>query len=159
MTLSDWTDDELAANRRGDIPESQRAKIRGRLRTVVIGATVIIAVMIAFVGVFFIARGEGTMRLAGAGFAAFVALGGGIALALTWRRFMSDLHGSTVITVTGVLSIQRRSRPDNRSTETLYTIAGRDIRPLYSGLEKLDGMTTTVYMLPHSKLVIAMERA
>jgi hypothetical protein len=159
MTLSDWSDDELAANRRGDIPESQLAKIRGRLRNVVIAAAVVIAVMIAFVGVFFIARGEGAMRLAGVGFAAFVAIGGGVAIALTWRRFMRDLHGSDVVAVTGVVTIQRRTRLDNKGTVTLYAIAGREIRPLYNGLEKLDGKTATVYMLPHSKLVIAMEPA
>lgn len=150
MTLADWTEDELAANRRGELAPSQVEKIRARLRVVTIAAVVVCALFLAFDAVFFL-RDAGPSRVIGAVFAAFTVLifGGGIGYIR--RGLAADLRHGAVHPLEGVVAVAGGGK------SMKISIAGREVRPLYTGLEARDGQVVTAYQLPGSKIVIAIE--
>jgi hypothetical protein len=153
VTLADWSEDELAANRRGELAATQVEKIRGRLRVVTIAAVVICALFLAFDTAFFL-RDAGPSRVIGVVFGCFTIamFGGGIGYIR--RGLTADLRHGVVKPLEGIVAVSPRGTRDNKIR---ISIAGRGVRPLYTGLETRHGQVVTAYQLPGTGIVIAIE--
>ncbi len=143
-----WTQDELAANRRGELLASQVAKIRaGRWKLLVATAGVMFAVGIPLA--MFLGAGENqhalmlTIGYFVSGLGAVIYLG---------RAAGRPFRERTLITLTGVLE---RSPIGHQQ----FRLDGQLVRPLYAGLERFVGANIAAYVLPKTKIVVAVEPA
>jgi hypothetical protein len=159
MTLSDWTDDELAANRRGEIAPSQLARLRSRGHRMAYSLVAVMIVLLALFTWLMVVRGETTgVRVIGLVFDGMVLVFGITALVMRGPPVASDLAGTACVAVTGPVAVTTRISARNKGSEQVILIGGEEVHTMFSGLEKLDGKTVTAYRLPHSKLVFALDR-
>ncbi len=143
-----WTEDELAANRRGELVASQVAKIRAT-RFKLLAATV--GVMFALGIPLALFLGAGQDRHALMVTIGYFISGLGAVLYLGYAAGR-PFRERALVTLTGVLE---RSPIGHQR----FRLDGQLVRPLYPGLERFVGVTIAAYVLPKSKLVVAVERA
>ena len=160
MKLTDWTDEELAANRRGEIAPSQLAKLRSRAHLMTYSLVAVMIVLLVLFTWLMILRADSTgLRVIGLIFDAMVLAFGITSLVTRGPSVKSDLAGGTCVAVSGPVAVTTRISARNKGSERVILIGGEEAHTMYTGLEKLDGKTVTAYRLPHSKLVFAVDRA
>ena len=143
-----WTQDELAANRRGELLASQVAKIRAaRLKLLIATVGVMFAIGIPLA--LFLGAGENRNALMLT--IGYLASGLGTVIYLGYAAGR-PFRERTLITLTGVLE---RSPIGHQR----FRLDGQLVRPLFPGLERFVGKNIAAYVLPKAKLVVAVERA
>lgn len=143
-----WTHDELAANRRGELTDSQVAKIRaGRWKLLVAAAGVMFAVGIPL-GLF-LGAGENPRALMIT--IAYLITGLGTVIYLGYAAGR-PFRERALVTLSGVLE---RSPIGHQR----FRLDGQLVRPLYLGLERFVGTKIDAYVLPKTRLVVAVEPA
>jgi hypothetical protein len=151
VTLQDaWTEDELQANRRGELAPSQIAKIRSRWRAIFAASAAVGVAICGPAGYLIGPRLYPAPGILYVGVAVVAVIGTVILIA---RRAGASVRGDRVVTMTGHLSVSFVGN------QRLYMIEGQTVQPLYAGLERVAGQTVTAYLLPENQLVIAIERS
>lgn len=159
MTLTGWTDEELAANRRGELADSQKATLRARGRTTEMTILIAMFILVAGFSYLMIVRGDLALHIAGAVFDAMVVAFGTLALVLKRRALAEDLAGGKVVATTGLVEVTQEQSGRQKGHHTVIRIAGKELRGMVGGLETYGGKTVTVFALPSSGLVFAVDRA